>query len=99
MSKQSKAEVLRSVLNPSERIAPQYQPWIIVDHDGKTQTGYHLATKRLVDTFVDKNGESFEIAHEDIETRAAAETSIMPSGLIDHLTYEEVRDLLAYMSE
>ena len=99
VTQQSKAEVLRSVLHPSERIAPQYQPWIIVDHDGKTRTGYHLATKKLVDTFVDKNGERFEIAHEDIQTRAAAETSIMPKGLIDHLTDEEVRDLLAYLSE
>ena len=96
---QSTEQLLRSIIHPSERIAPQYQTWTIIDQQGRSQTGYHLASKSLVETFVDSNGEQFEVAQDDIEQRIAGKQSIMPAGLIDHLTDQEVSDLFAYLSE
>ena len=96
---QSPELLIRSIVHPSERIAPQYQPWVIIDKNGRAQTGYHLASKRLVETFVQSSGEQFQISQDEIEERVPGEQSIMPTGLIDHLTVSEVRDLLAYLSE
>ena len=91
--------LIRSIVDPSERIAPQYQPWMIVDSQGKTQAGYHLHTKNLVDIYVDSGGKQFRVAHDEIEQRIALDKSIMPDGLIDGLDAGELRDLIAFLSE
>lgn len=96
---QSIGQLLNSILLPNQRIAPQYQPWIIVEANGKARTGYHLASRNLVETFVDANGELFEVHQDEIEQRIAAENSIMPSGLVDHLTDQELSDLMAYLTD
>jgi len=96
---QSRGDLLRSILLPSERVSPQFQAWTIIGKDGQSQTGYHYASNSRVETFVNAKGEEFEIHQDDIAERHALSTSMMPEGLVDHLTTEELGDLLAYLSE
>jgi putative heme-binding domain-containing protein len=42
-------------------------------------------------------GQEFIIPKSDIISRNQVETSMMPEGLLDNLTKEEVRDLIAYL--
>ena len=96
---QTRQELLRSILLPSERVSPQFQAWTIIDNDGKPQTGYHYSSEKRVETFIDAKGEAFDIHQDDIAERHALNTSIMPKGLVDHLTLDELSDLLAYLSD
>lgn len=96
---QSAGQLLNSILLPNQRIAPQYQPWIIVDGNGKARTGYHFASRNLVETFVDAKGDLFEVHQDEIEQRIATENSIMPTGLVDQLTDQELSDLVAFLTD
>ena len=42
-------------------------------------------------------GQEFIIPKSDIISRNQVETSMMPEGLLDNLTKDEVRDLIAYL--
>jgi hypothetical protein len=46
---------------------------------------------------LDANNTRTTIAREDIRNLAASTTSLMPEGLLEALTSEQVRDLLAYV--
>jgi putative membrane-bound dehydrogenase-like protein len=89
--------ILESILQPSAQIAPHYQAWVLEMRDGRVLTGMLLRTVLDEYTYLDAQGEQFKVNTRDIaETRPAAK-SIMPEGLVDQLTDQEVRDLLAYL--
>ena len=90
--------ILQSILQPSAEVAPSYQPWSVETKDGKVRIGLLIDTNLDTYTYVDEKGTRFKVKTGDVaETRAVA-TSIMPEGLADRLTDQELRDLLAYLS-
>ena len=89
--------LLESILQPSNNIAPRYVAWVIELHNGKVMTGTLLHTHLDEYTFLDSNAGQFKVKTGDIAEQRAATVSIMPDGLVDRLTDQEVRDLLAYL--
>jgi hypothetical protein len=47
--------------------------------------------------FADQNGRIFHVHPNDIDQRKPSSQSIMPEGLVDNLTAQELRDLLAFL--
>ncbi|HEV3004003.1 MAG TPA: heme-binding protein, partial [Pirellulales bacterium] len=93
----SAAEVLESVLLPSKVISDQYASKTLVLADGRSVTG---AVAPAVDGFVNvlqSNGEQVRIAQDEIEEVTASKLSIMPEGLVNILTRDEILDLIAYL--
>lgn len=90
--------ILESILQPSALIAPYYQSWIIETRDGKIRTG--LLVKTVLDeyTYLDPKGDLFKLNTRDIVEVRPDPKSIMPDGLIDRLTDQEIRDLMAYLA-
>lgn len=89
--------LLESILRPSNVVAPHYQSWHIETADGKTRTGMLIHTNLDEYTYVDAKGEPFKLNTRSIVESRAVPTSIMPDGLPDMLTDQELRDLLAYL--
>jgi hypothetical protein len=48
-------------------------------------------------TYIDEKGEQFKVKTPDITASQPARQSIMPDGLVNQLTDQELRDLLAYL--
>jgi putative membrane-bound dehydrogenase-like protein len=97
VGRSERRQILESILRPSAAVAPHYQVWRIDTADGKTHTGMLLRTVLDEYTYLDANGEQFKLnTRQMVETRAVP-TSIMPDGLPDLLTDQELRDLLAYL--
>lgn len=48
-------------------------------------------------TYLDAKGETFKLNTRDIVETRPSPASIMPDGLVDGLTDQELRDLLAYL--
>ena len=48
-------------------------------------------------TYVDEKGANFKVNTRDVEQTRGVAKSIMPDGLVDLLTDQELRDLLAYL--
>lgn len=89
--------ILESILQPSNNVAPHYVAWHLETADGKVKNGMLLHTYLDEYTYLDKNGNRFKVKTGDLAEQRPLTTSIMPDGLIDRLTDQEVRDLLAYL--
>jgi putative membrane-bound dehydrogenase-like protein len=89
--------ILESILRPSNTVAPHYQVWLIETADGKVRTGMLVRTNLDEYTYVDAKGELFKLNTRTIVESRPVPTSIMPDGLSDLLTDQELRDLLAYL--
>lgn len=97
----SRREVLQSILQPSRDIAPQFVASIIETIDGRELQGLQRGhdDKGVRERFLAADGSIFEIDPAQIETRRPADTSIMPAGLHRHLSLDDIRDLLALLSD
>jgi putative heme-binding domain-containing protein len=94
------AEILRDILEPSFRINEKYQTYIFELKSGKTVTGIVLeetpeGVKVIENPLV--KAEPVVLKKAEIAERAKSPTSIMPKGLLDKLTREEILDLIAYV--
>ncbi len=96
----SKVDVLEHILNPSKKIDKKYQSNVIVLTSGKVLTG--LITEETGDSLkvIDNPATPDKITtikKSDIEERTPSDVSIMPKGVLNKLTREEIFDLLAYV--
>ena len=90
--------LLESILQPSKEIAPQFVSWTVQKTDGTVLIGM-LASEQAdgAQTYVDAQGQAITLPTADIEDRQPHHVSIMPEGLVQSLTVQELRDLLAYL--
>ena len=93
-------DVLEHLLNPSKKIDKKYQSNIIELTSGKVLTG--LITEETDDAIklIDNPAtpeKTTSIPKTEIATRTLSEVSIMPKGVLNKLTREEIFDLLAFV--
>ena len=91
--------LLKHIVNPNAEMAPYYRPQQLLTVDGVLRTGLVVGREGGKQAYVDSAGEVFFVNKNEIEQRRELTTSIMPTGLLDALTPEEVRDLIAYLLE
>jgi putative heme-binding domain-containing protein len=89
--------ILESILQPSNQVAPSYQTWQLEMRDGKVYTAMLVNTYLDEYTYLDAKGHQFKVNTRDVVETRPLPTSIMPDGLADMLTDQELRDLLAYL--
>jgi hypothetical protein len=96
----SRERIITSILQPSQDIAPHFQPWVLVTQDGKTRTGLRLAKAGDdgIELYVDSEGHEFTLESSAVETRRASSTSIMPDGLENTLSLADLRDLVDFLT-
>jgi putative heme-binding domain-containing protein len=97
---QSRERIITSILQPSQEIAPDYQPWKLLTADGVARVGLRLPKPGDdgKEIYADADGKQFELKSEDIELREPSDKSIMPDGLEKTLSVEDLRDLVAFLS-
>ncbi len=98
--KQNVKHILMSILEPSKDIEEKYQSYTFVLDSGKTVTG--MITKEdkvtvniVVDPLAKNAANGIPVA--EIEERVKSDVSMMPKGLLDKLSREEIIDLIAYV--
>jgi putative heme-binding domain-containing protein len=98
---QSPLEILRDILEPSLRINEKYQSWIVETNEGKLLTGLivdeNKAQLKILENPLAK-ADPIVVRIDNIASKKKSPTSIMPKGLIDQLTREEILDLVAYIA-
>ena len=89
--------VLENVLDPSAVVAKEYQMWKVETASGRTITGIiKLETDKAVT--IQTPNEVIVLPKDEIEDRKQSPLSIMPEGVLDKLSVEEIRDLVAYLA-
>jgi putative heme-binding domain-containing protein len=94
-------EILRDILEPSFRINEKYQSYVFELKSGKLITGLIVAeTPEVVKVLENPlvKAEPLVLKKSSIAERKKSPTSIMPKGLLDKLTHEEILDLIAYVA-
>ena len=91
--------LLRSLLQPSRDVDPQYYPRSLVTEDGVVFTGILLRKggRSGKEFYRDSSGKEKSFLKSEIVQRKELSTSMMPDGLIDLMTDREIRDLLAFL--
>lgn len=89
--------VIRNLVDPSEEIDPTYRLTTVVTDGGRLFNGFivkqddHRITIRTQDTVV-------RLDMKDVEELFTSNVSMMPDGMLNTLTDEQLRDLLAYLA-
>lgn len=90
--------LLRSLLQPSRDVDPQYHPRLLVTDDGQVFTGILLRDGGGGQEFYrDSAGREKLFNTSEIVQRKELNTSMMPDGLFEQMTDREIRDLIAYL--
>jgi putative heme-binding domain-containing protein len=98
-SRFKRADVLDSILYPSKVISDQYQAEMFELKDGKIVTGVivrETAAAVLVRT-AESPDKPVAVPKGQIANRAASTVSLMPEGLLDGLSQDQISDLLAFV--
>jgi putative heme-binding domain-containing protein len=93
-------DILKDILEPSFRINEKYQTYKFETLAGRFHEGVILEeTKEAVKIIENPllKSEPLVLKVSDIASRRKLPTSIMPKGLLDKMTREEILDLLAYV--
>lgn len=92
--------VLESIIQPSNVISDQYASSQVMTSDGNVFTGLVVRHGDSINVYppaVDLKGTVRTIPLDDVEQMRPSPVSQMPTGLIDLLNADEVRDLVAYL--
>ncbi len=96
-TKGSREELLRSILNPSAAIGYNYRAVTVATTDGRTVTGLPVedSPDRLV--LKDAEGRRVTLRPAEVDERTLSEVSLMPEGLAESMSEQDLVDLLAYL--
>ncbi len=97
---QSPVEILHDILEPSFRINEKFQSWTFDLKSGKSVTGLVVKeTPTEVEVLVNPLAKEKPVVLKtsEIDERKKSAVSIMPKGLLDKMTHEEILDLVAYV--
>ena len=92
-----KKQILESILFPSHVISDQYATKQILTIDGKILSGLISTSPGGDYVVIDSQGNKTEVPQADVDELSPSKTSIMPTGLLDQLTAEEIGDLMTYL--
>jgi putative heme-binding domain-containing protein len=93
------AGIFREIVEPSHKIEPKYVVRKLITLDGEVISGIVL-TEDKESISILPNPESTEptvVAQDDIEDMVESSVSIMPKGLMDRFTEDEIMELMAYL--
>lgn len=98
--KGSHADVLREVLDPSHKVEPKYTLYNVVTTDGQIVTGVITAEDRDTVTVVSNPEKPLPqvIRRTEIEELVKTSSSLMPKGLLDRFSQDEIFELLVYIT-
>ncbi len=100
----SARDILESIVSPSLSVAENYRNSQVITEEGKSYVGrvvtagdYRSQTLRI-NTDPLRPSQYQEFDKRQIAEYRLADTSPMPTGLLDGFTLEEIRDLVAYLT-
>ena len=92
------AQLLATIVEPSQKIDPQFLALLVVTSDGKTYTGLIKERGQEEVVLITADKKTIRLATDDVETIQPQTKSFMPDLLLRDLTARDAADLLAYLS-
>ena len=99
--KLDRASLLLEILEPSKNIDPKYRTQVITTDAGRLVSGVVVheddTTVQLLSNPLNEGEKPKQVDKTDIDQRADSKISLMPLGLLNTLTEQDILDLLAFI--
>jgi len=95
----SRDQIVESILKPNASISQGFASIQITTNDGKFFMGFVTAESAQELTIRDIAGNATKLEKKNIKERKELENSMMPAGLANSLSYEELASLVTYLSQ
>lgn len=92
-------DILEALVIPSSTIAQGYETIIVTMKDGENYTGLRVGKSDDPLVLRTASGAEMTLHQHQIESVDRSKLSLMPEGLLNSLTRDEVRDLLGYLQQ
>jgi putative heme-binding domain-containing protein len=89
--------LLLHIINPNAEIREGYESSIVNTESGRTLTGIVMEKDARVVVLRSAEGQRIVLRKDDIELMSVSGISLMPEGLLDGMSEQDVRDLFAYL--
>lgn len=89
--------MLTSILDPSAEVREGYATYLARTTDGRTLSGFLVENDAAVVVLRGSDGQDVRVPREAIKQMKAAGGSLMPEGLLNGLSDQQLRDLFAYL--
>lgn len=93
----SPKDLLESIIFPSSTIVRQYEPYTLVTTEGRTYSGLVIKDTASEMTIQQTTGEPVTVRRSDVDELVPATVSIMPKGLDEALSSQQIADLIAWL--
>jgi putative heme-binding domain-containing protein len=92
-------QITESILKPNASISQGFASFLIETNDGKSYMGFVTAESADALTIRDITGTATNLDKKNIKSRKEMENSIMPAGLANSLSYEELASLITFLQQ
>ncbi|HTD67704.1 MAG TPA: c-type cytochrome, partial [Candidatus Limnocylindria bacterium] len=89
--------MLTHIVDPSAFIRPEYVNHNIEMRDGRSLTGLLAEQNDSTLTLLDVQNQRTVLNRAEMKELTASSTSLMPEGLLEPLTPQQIRDLFSYL--
>jgi putative heme-binding domain-containing protein len=89
--------LLPNVIDPSAVIREGFQQYVVVTADGRVLPGLLAENAGDKVTVLDAKGVRTTVKKSAVESMTRADASLMPEGIVDGLSDQELRDLFAFL--
>src|SRR5262249_31310731 len=93
-------DLLVSIIEPSKEISDQYAAVEVVTNKGRTIVGRIVNLNNdnvMINTDMEDPNAIVQVKRKDVESMKTSKVSMMPEGLINGFTEDEIVDLMAYL--
>jgi putative heme-binding domain-containing protein len=95
----NRSQITESILKPNASISQGFASVLISTNDEKSYMGFVTAETADEVVLTDITGKATKLDKSKISTRKIMETSMMPAGLVNALSYEELASLVTYLQQ
>jgi putative membrane-bound dehydrogenase-like protein len=95
--RKDRLKLIRNIIDPSSEIRPQYLSHTAITNSGRVLTGLLAKSDPKTITLLDAKNKRTVLAREDIDELTESPISLMPEKLLEKLTDQQIRDLVAYV--
>jgi len=89
--------MLLSIINPGAEIREGFQYYTVETKDGRTLSGFFVDRNNQVTVLRGLDGENITLRSSEIVALQPTGNSLMPEGLLEGMSEQELRDFFAYI--
>ena len=98
-SRFSRDDVLKAIVDPNDNVPDRYRAMIVATEDGQLFQGSVVYESKAGIMLATNTGEIVRVDADNIERKRRSNKSLMPEGLLDEASDQEIADLWSYLSQ